>query len=595
MRMQLALLLCGGLSLSACNDTVGPSTGTLVVSTSTGGEDPDQDGYLLTVDDLDSLALAPTGTAEVDLRSGRHTLRLLGVAERCSAAPATSLQVDVPSGGTTSVAFEIGCLPTGVRVTTTTSGLDIDLNGYRVTVDGADRAVVPANGTVLTYLDAGTRTVTLTELTPNCTINGLDAHTVTIVETEITPIDFAVVCTATSAVIGVALEASGTHVDGQYEAIVDGQRHFPVGLSGPAYLTAVSAGDHVVSLAAPANCLVETGPQPVTVTVGGLIRDTVQVTFSVVCERRFGAMLAFVSDRDGDAEIYVMNTDGSAQSRLTNDAAEDVDPQWSPDREKIAFVSERDGNREIYVMNADGSAQTRLTRNAAYDDEPQWSPDGRKISFVSDRNGNYEIYVMNADGSAQTRLTNNAAYDDEPQWSPDGKKIAFVSYRDTVGGIYVMNTNGGMQTRLTNSVQVARPAWSPDGNRIAFVCYGDGTAEVCVMNASGGMQTRLTTGADAWFTSAAWSPDGQKIAFASGDILSVYVQICVVGANDGAERCLTRVRDNVSPVWSPDGRRIAFVSTRDGYTEIYSMNADGSAQTRLTNNAAYDYSPRYQP
>ena len=86
---------------------------------------------------------------------------------------------------------------------------------------------------------------------------------------------------------------------------------------------------------------------------------------------------------------------------------------------RIAFYSGRDLNREIYVMNADGSGQTNLTNNAADDRYPAWSPDGIRIAFSSSRDGNQEIYVMNADGSGQTNLTNNPAPDYEPAWSPE--------------------------------------------------------------------------------------------------------------------------------------------------------------------------------
>ena len=113
-------------------------------------------------------------------------------------------------------------------------------------------------------------------------------------------------------------------------------------------------------------------------------------------------------------EIYTMNSDGSAQTDISNNAATDRDAAWSPDGTQIAFASNRDGNYEIYKMNADGSGQTRLTNNAATDREPAWTSDGR---IVFDRGGGTggcgpgaaEIYIINADGSGQTNITNNPA------------------------------------------------------------------------------------------------------------------------------------------------------------------------------------------
>jgi hypothetical protein len=179
---------------------------------------------------------------------------------------------------------------TGARITTRTTGLDIDPDGYRLVVDGTERGIISANDRVRMPLAPGSRAIALTDLMPNCTIDGPVSRTVTIVDTEVAPVEFAVVCTATSGVIGVVVVASGTDVEGTYTAVVGGVSYSFAGPSGPDYLTAVPPGDHVVSLVPPANCSVETDPQPVTVTAGGLIRDTVSVTFSVTCRRAFGTL-----------------------------------------------------------------------------------------------------------------------------------------------------------------------------------------------------------------------------------------------------------------------------------------------------------------
>ena len=287
MRTHPILLLAVGLTLAACDDSGGPSTdGTLIVSTASGGNDPDQNGYLLIVDAVDSLPLQPTDTSSIDLSAEQHTLRLTGMAEHCSVAPGTPLDVEVPSGDTISVAFEVMCSLTGVRITTTTTGLDFDPDGYRVVADGSDQGAISSTDTVFTRLDPGSRTIGLTGLATNCTIDGRGPRTVTIVDAQVASIEFAVACTATSGVIGVTIEASGESVGGEYQALLDGTA-YPVGLGATNYLPA-PAGDHVVSVIAPANCSVETDPQSVTVTAGGLIRDTVEVGFSVTCTQQFG-------------------------------------------------------------------------------------------------------------------------------------------------------------------------------------------------------------------------------------------------------------------------------------------------------------------
>ena len=265
--------------------------------------------------------------------------------------------------------------------------------------------------------------------------------------------------------------------------------------------------------------------------------------------------IAFASDRDGNFEIYVMNADGTGQTRLTNNPAADRVPAWSPDRSKIAFTSNRDGNDEIYVMKADGTGQANLTNNPADDGAPAWSPDGSKIAFTSYRDGKNQIYVMNADGTGQTGLTNNPAYGDHPAWSPDGSKIAFVGSWEGNDEIYVMNADGSGQTNLTNNPAAdGAPAWSPDGSKIAFDSdrEWDGLHydEIYVMNANGTGQTRLTETPGAFDVGPAWSPDGSKIAF--GGAWEANADIYVMkGDGSGRTRLTYPPGQNVEPDWAP--------------------------------------------
>ncbi len=213
----------------------------------------------------------------------------------------------------------------------------------------------------------------------------------------------------------------------------------------------------------------------------------------------YDGRLLFVSERDGNREVYIMNPDGSEQVNLSRNPAPDTSPSLSPDGTKIVFVSRRDGNWEIYIMDADGSQQARVTFNEEPDYAPVWSPDGTRIAFVSERDGNKEIYVMEADGSEETRLTYNEATDTSPAWSPEGGKIAFESYRDGDMEIYIMNADGSGQRNLTNdhTVDDYGPSWSPDGSQIIYYAYGDGNWDLHLIGVDGRGRVNLTKSAEA--------------------------------------------------------------------------------------------------
>jgi YD repeat-containing protein len=174
-----------------------------------------------------------------------------------------------------------------------------------------------------------------------------------------------------------------------------------------------------------------------------------------------GSKIVFQSLRDGQHyQVYSMNADGTNQVNLGNSAGNDRQPSWSSNGTKIAFASDRDhtGFSSVYVMNSNGTGQQRLTFSAddVSDEHPAWSRDGSKIAFVSTRVGDKEIYVMNADGTGQTRLTNAEGNDDSPFWSPDGSKIIFRSDRlrdccDSTSQVWVINSDGSGLANLSGN------------------------------------------------------------------------------------------------------------------------------------------------
>ena len=193
-----------------------------------------------------------------------------------------------------------------------------------------------------------------------------------------------------------------------------------------------------------------------------------------------------------------MDINDGNPSDLTDNGSDNTDPCWSPVGDRIAFVSERNGDRDIWVMDADGSDQTNLTKGSGYNSSPRWSPDGGKIAFVSYRNGSCDVWIMNPDGGGQTRLTESEGNKFNPQWSPNGKKIAFVSMGDdNISNIWVMNTDADNPDPKQLATGIDRGSgfqWSPDGRMIAFVSHRNGAGDIWVMDADGSDQTNLTEG-----------------------------------------------------------------------------------------------------
>jgi Tol biopolymer transport system component len=231
--------------------------------------------------------------------------------------------------------------------------------------------------------------------------------------------------------------------------------------------------------------------------------------------------ISFMDERNGQTDIFAIDSDGSGLRQLTNDAARELAMSWSPDGSRLIFQrsSEEDGLTELYLMNADGSGLRNLTHNAGDDWSPAWSPDGSQVAFYSQRSGGMALYVMDLFGdlleieSLSARMIPGTQMGAWPSWSPNGKQIA---YRQELPGndeIFVINADGSSPINLTqHSANDFSPDWSPDGKTIVFESIRDGNYEIYAINPNGSNLRRLTNH-PLEDQHARWSPDGSMILY----------------------------------------------------------------------------------
>jgi Tol biopolymer transport system component len=426
--------------LTSCGeDIVRPSatTGSLKVSVTTTGRSPYPAGYSFIVDSREPVAAESGATWFTNISVGAHHIALTGMTSNCAVQGDNPRRVEVTEGESAAVEFAVVCsAPTGrIDVTVTTTGTNLDPDGYLVLLDGGGATQpVGINGTVsFSAVPDGSHQVSVTGTIPFCVAG--NGQTVTLRgQTASVAVD--VSCTAP---LPGRLLAWGS----------------------------IAEALHVTSINLD-------GSQSVDLTSGG--------TGQGARWSPDGRRIVFAGTFQGAAGIYVMDADGSNRRQLTTDGGES--PAWSPDGRRIVY-----SQSGLVVMNADGSGRANIT--SAMDANPAWSPDGTQIAFsrtdparcrsfgVSPRFCTADLYVVHPDGSALAAITTNdigvAAV--TPAWSHDGR-IAYA--RSTVSQVfigliatwrlYVRNGVGGPPSRVTQveNGNERSPVWSPDGETLAY-------------------------------------------------------------------------------------------------------------------------------
>lgn len=248
---------------------------------------------------------------------------------------------------------------------------------------------------------------------------------------------------------------------------------------------------------------------------------------------------------------------------------------------KIAFISERDGNPELYMMDYDGFNPVRLTFNETVDYMPGWSTDGKKIAYTSYRGDKATLWLYSIyEGTRSLVFDEGTTYG--PVFSPDGKKMAFCSSEDEGNSeIYTANSDGTRIKRITfNKAIDTAPTWSPNSRFIAFTSDRGGTPQIYVMDAEGSNIERVSFGGN-YFDGPAWSPTANTIAFVSrvNQVFDIYL------LNRDTNRMLKLTESNARneyPTWSLDGRHIIYSSNRSGSIQLWTIDYNGSNRRRLT-------------
>lgn len=253
-------------------------------------------------------------------------------------------------------------------------------------------------------------------------------------------------------------------------------------------------------------------------------------------------LVCFSTDRHGNEEVYVTDSVGQYLLRLTNDVGEDHQPAFSQDNARVVFSSDRNGNDDLYVIDADGTNLKRLTTSVQPDNCARFSFDGSRIVFQRGSSTTREIWVMDNDGSNQTQVTKNAFNDQEPSWTPDGR-ILFTSNRSGKRQIYRMDEDGTNVTQLTidATAECYQVDVRPDGKKLAFILQRNGASRTHFMDADGSKMTDMGHGDEEFW-----------------------------------------------PRWSPSGNRLVVTAVIGGNEDVYRMNPDGSAWTKLTHTAFPD-------
>lgn len=274
---------------------------------------------------------------------------------------------------------------------------------------------------------------------------------------------------------------------------------------------------------------------------------------------------------------------------MANDLVQVFTGRQGPFLSRIAFISDRTGESELWVMDWNGKNQKQLTKHNSIALAPSWSPDGRNLVFTSYLRGTPALYLLTPQEGYLKLLWDTGGVNSSGAISPDGTTVAFASSRDGNVDIYTMSIEGGNAQRLTTARGIdTQPAWAPNGRQIAFTSTRSGSPQLYLMDADGSNVRRLSFGG-LFHDEPDWAYDGTRIACTTRD--EGTFQIATIDAVTNERTVIPAPGNNESPCFSPEGSMIAFESDRTGTPQIYITDANGVPRQLTTQGA--NHSPTW--
>jgi len=307
----------------------------------------------------------------------------------------------------------------------------------------------------------------------------------------------------------------------------------------------------------------------------------------------------YLSNADGDLELYVSNLESGKTRQLTHNELDDNQASWSPDGKWIVYTGRVGADLEIFMVSANGKETRRLTHhNDGIDFSPQWSNDGKKLIYISQTKQGNSLLELDLKSNTTKVLVTGALELKSPKWSPDNRFASYIITDGKASHLNVVNLTSKKIIPLTSFIKEQQLDfnWSPDSKSIVFCARRNKVIDLYEINVITGKEVQLT---NLWTidTEAVYSPDGKQLLFLSSREDKVRRQLFI---GDKLLKKVTAVTPKsveiLNPTWSARGDKIAYSAySQRRFSVVIKDLTTGVDKLLNPADKGFQYFPKFRP